>query len=72
MPAIQHISVTERSLKVAFQQKLKCGFFSCGYENNAGCESLEIRDWTEEVDDVSRAIDSSGDEEILDFEREEE
>ena len=27
MPAIQHISVTERSLKVAFQQKLKCGFF---------------------------------------------
>ena len=27
---IQHISVTERSLKVAFQQKLKCGVSSYG------------------------------------------
>nr|XP_022308113.1 uncharacterized protein LOC111114116 [Crassostrea virginica] len=42
------------------------------YENNAGCESLEIQNWTEEVDDTVRAIDSSEDEEILDFEREEE
>ena len=33
VPAIQHISVTERSLKVAFQQKLKCGvFFLCTFK----------------------------------------
>ena len=29
MPAIQQSLVTERSLKVAFQQKLKCGFYFC-------------------------------------------
>ena len=29
MPTIQNISVTERLLKVAFQQKLICGFSSC-------------------------------------------
>ena len=57
-----------------------CGHISCviwylafaRYENNAGCESLGIQNWTEEVDDAARAIDSSEDEEILDFEREEE
>ena len=57
-----------------------CGHISCviwylafaRYENNAGYESLGIRDWTEEVDDAARAIDSSEDEETLDFEREEE
>ena len=27
VPAIQHISVTEMSLKSAFQLKLKCGFY---------------------------------------------
>ena len=54
-----------------------CGYISCDiwylafarYEKNAGCESLGIRDWTEEVDDTctARAIDSSEDEETLDF-----
>ena len=40
------------------------------YENNAGYGSLGIQDWTEEVDDVARAIDNSEDEETLGFERE--
>ena len=57
-----------------------CGQISCviwylalaRYENNAGYEFLGIRDWTEEVYDAARAIDSSEDEVTLDFERGEE
>ena len=57
-----------------------CGQISCviwylefaKYENNAAYESLGIGDWREEVDDAARAINSSEDEETLDFEREEE
>ena len=52
-----------------------CGYISCiiwymafaRNEYNAGYESLQVRDWTEEVDDAARAIDCSEDEVTLDF-----
>lgn len=42
------------------------------HHNNAGDESLGIRDWTEDVDDAVRAIDSSEDEDALDNQGQEE
>uniref|UniRef100_A0A8W8J067 Uncharacterized protein n=1 Tax=Magallana gigas TaxID=29159 RepID=A0A8W8J067_MAGGI len=42
------------------------------HRSNAGDESLGIRDWTEDVDDAARAIDSSEDEDALDNQGQEE